>query len=89
MSDKHGKIDITSFELWKKAEEFHLFQVLNKSGNPASDELDDMCLFPTQEKAETYIDYLREDVYLTEERFDIKIWHIKEMFTIMLDKKGK
>ena len=47
------------------------YQVLNKYGNPASNDFDDMCVFPTVERAVLYIKYLVEEIGL-EESFSIR-----------------
>ena len=47
------------------------FQVLNKYGNPASNDHDDLCIFPSEEKAIDYITYLVFELEI-EEPFMIK-----------------
>lgn len=47
------------------------FQVLNASGNPASNELDDECIFSSEEKAKNYIEYLVVECNLNKEDFKI------------------
>lgn len=46
------------------------YQVLNSSGNPASNDNDDLCIFETKELAQKYINYLSECV--NEKNFKIK-----------------
>jgi len=47
------------------------FQVLNKYGNPASNDHDDLCIFPSRAKADSYIDYLVSELEI-EETFTVK-----------------
>lgn len=47
------------------------WQVRNRHGYPASNEFDDLCIFPNPEKADGFIKYLTEEIGL-EESFTVE-----------------
>lgn len=54
----------------------NVYQVLNKEGCPASNDFDDLCIFPTEEKAQDWIDDVIDcDSSLQEKDFHIKLIH--------------
>jgi len=48
------------------------WQVLNEYGDPASNDFDDLCIFPTRKKARTWKKYLREDCGVDTHRFHVR-----------------
>jgi len=48
------------------------WQVLNEYGNPASNDFDDLCIFPTREKARRWLKYLKEECSVNTRKFRIR-----------------
>ena len=55
-----------------------VYQVLNQSGNPASNDLGDLCIFPTYELATGYISYLVYQCNCNSNSFRIVTKHMYE-----------
>ena len=48
------------------------YQILNKRGYPASNDLDDLCIFPSMGGAENFINHLDEECGHLEDEFSIR-----------------